>query len=441
MKTRDDSECEEAANDRIARWAGRWKRSNVQNRCGKTAVHVPGASRRHVQREGNSKKNYMSNRERRDETESVSWDTWKALRVQRAWSKSQHLRSSWTCTQTRLGRPSNNVRKHKWWSLQWRNAPTAWPRTQQTVTWVLQKQKLLPWRLELPKEWWRNIFARIGTWSNSHEPCWQSVCESMGIQERTTCHTSEAHKRGCAMIGLRLAWNRIEKWQSNAKMKQREETWEEVNQQWWRRNETWRQVKSVRSSEEVWDQDTKCPRPQGRVRRITHVFSQVFSTSFFYRDVEWIHVWWQFWRVLYFSEFFTNLVDHDFTEYQITQTLTLSWLHAHLEQTRGIRLFTHATRRSDRQGESDCLITFWSKQENPSFNLLFNAVRMRVMRVRGKRVHGVNPWLMRSMNRLCYDCWYLWYMQYVLGNLKQIDDILGPQMEEEIAEVSKSRWS
>ena len=55
-----------------------------------------------------------------------------------------------------------------------------------------------------------------------------------------------------------------------------------------------------------------------------------------------------------------------------------------------------------------------------------------------ERVHGVNPWLMRSMNRLCYDCWYLWKMQYVVGNLKQIDDILIPQIEEEIAEVSKS---
>ena len=55
-----------------------------------------------------------------------------------------------------------------------------------------------------------------------------------------------------------------------------------------------------------------------------------------------------------------------------------------------------------------------------------------------ERVHGVNPWLIRSMNRLCYDCWYLWYMQYVLGNLKQIDDILVAQIEEEIAEVSKS---
>ena len=52
-----------------------------------------------------------------------------------------------------------------------------------------------------------------------------------------------------------------------------------------------------------------------------------------------------------------NLVDRDFTEHQITQTLTLSQLHAQLEQTRGIRLFTH-TQQVDwsRQGESDCLI-------------------------------------------------------------------------------------
>ena len=28
---------------------------------------------------------------------------------------------------------------------------------------------------------------------------------------KTKCHTSEAHTRGCAMIGLRLAWNRIKK--------------------------------------------------------------------------------------------------------------------------------------------------------------------------------------------------------------------------------------
>ena len=52
-----------------------------------------------------------------------------------------------------------------------------------------------------------------------------------------------------------------------------------------------------------------------------------------------------------------NLVDHDLTAHQITQTLTLSRLVAQLEQTRGIRLFTH-TQQVDwnRQGESDCLI-------------------------------------------------------------------------------------
>ena len=50
-----------------------------------------------------------------------------------------------------------------------------------------------------------------------------------------------------------------------------------------------------------------------------------------------------------------KLVDRDLTEYQITQTLTLSRLHAHLEQTRGIRLFTH-TQRIDcsRQGKFEC---------------------------------------------------------------------------------------
>ena len=55
-----------------------------------------------------------------------------------------------------------------------------------------------------------------------------------------------------------------------------------------------------------------------------------------------------------------------------------------------------------------------------------------------ERVHGVNPWMMRSMNRKCDGCWYLWYVQYVPGNLKQIDVFLVPQIEEEITEVSKS---
>ena len=52
-----------------------------------------------------------------------------------------------------------------------------------------------------------------------------------------------------------------------------------------------------------------------------------------------------------------NLIDRDLTAHPITLTLTLSRLVAQLEQTRGIRLFTH-TQQVDwnRQGESDCLI-------------------------------------------------------------------------------------
>ena len=82
-----------------------------------------------------------------------------------------------------------------------------------------------------------------------------------------------------------------------------------------------------------------------------------FSARIFI-NVKWIHVWWQFWHVKYcFFLILMNLVDRDLTEHQITQILTLSRLHAQLEQTRGIRLFTH-TQHVDwsRQGESDCLI-------------------------------------------------------------------------------------
>ena len=66
-------------------------------------------------------------------------------------------------------------------------------------------------------------------------------------------------------------------------------------------------------------------------------------------------------------QIFMNLVDRDLTEYQFTQTLTLSRLHAQLEQTRGIRLFNHPLEQTS----------------NPSFNLPFNAVRIRLVRIRG----------------------------------------------------------
>ena len=85
-KTCDDSECEEDANDRVAGRAGERKTSNVQDSHGKAVVlcqectdiratrlarsasydsweivlHVPGTSRHHVQREGDGRKNYLS---------------------------------------------------------------------------------------------------------------------------------------------------------------------------------------------------------------------------------------------------------------------------------------------------------------------------------------------------------------------------------------------
>ena len=94
------------------------------------------------------------------------------------------------------------------------------------------------------------------------------------------------------------------------------------------------------------------------VRRITQVFffSQVFSKGFYQCQVN-SRLVTILTSQVFFEFFFMKLVDRDLTEHQITQTLTLSRLDAQLEQTRGIRLFTH-TQQVDwsRQGESDCLI-------------------------------------------------------------------------------------
>ena len=86
-----------------------------------------------------------------------------------------------------------------------------------------------------------------------------------------------------------------------------------------------------------------------------------------------------------------------------------------------------------RQGESNCLITFWSKQENPPFN--------------GVRIRGVNPWSesmavtawLRSMNRRCYGCWNFEYAECTWNpeRLEHIVDIPVPQIEKEVAEVDR----
>ena len=84
---------------------------------------------------------------------------------------------------------------------------------------------------------------------------------------------------------------------------------------------------------------TKCPDLKGGVRRITQVFWSSFQQEFLSMSSEF--TFGDNSDKLSIFQFFMNLVDRDLTEYQITQTLTLSRLHAQLEQTRGIRLFTH----------------------------------------------------------------------------------------------------
>ena len=151
--------------------------------------------------------------------------------------------------------------------VQWGNETlTAWPRTQQNSKFEFFWSRII--RLD---NWscWRNgdetSLARTGSWSDSHEPCRQSakgwasmrglgwmkhvmlkhMCVKDVVDKKlrtlafisakenkadlmTKCHTSEAHKRGCAMIGLRLAWYWTKKWRYNVR---------KVNEQQWRRNE------------------------------------------------------------------------------------------------------------------------------------------------------------------------------------------------------------
>ena len=78
----------------------------------------------------------------------------------------------------------------------------------------------------------------------------------------------------------------------------------------------------MKTGEEVSDQD-KVSRPQGRVRRITQVFGQVFSKSFHKCQV-FSHLVKKSVQLSIFS-IFMNLVDRGLTENQITQSLTRKW--------------------------------------------------------------------------------------------------------------------
>ena len=90
------------------------RRAMYRTVVGKTVVHVPGTSRRHVQREGNSKKDHVSNRESRDESEAYC-----EIFERRSECK-EHDRKRYTFKvrervfRQRLGRTSNNVQEHKW---------------------------------------------------------------------------------------------------------------------------------------------------------------------------------------------------------------------------------------------------------------------------------------------------------------------------------------
>ena len=88
---------------------------NVINVLGwKTAVHVPGANRRHVQREGNSKKNYVSNRERPDESEAYSEILGRRSECKEPDRNHYTFEVRERVYRQRLGRASNNMQKHKW---------------------------------------------------------------------------------------------------------------------------------------------------------------------------------------------------------------------------------------------------------------------------------------------------------------------------------------
>ena len=116
----------------------------------------------------------------------------------------------------------------------------------------------------------------------------------------------------------------------------------------------------------------------------------------------------------------------------------------HLEQTRGIRLFTH-TQHVDwsRQGESDCLITLWSKQV--ILRSIFSS--MHCVSNLCESMEWIHDWesvvekhaqtMLQLMDLVCV----VYFGKP--GELEQIVNSPVSQIVEEIAEVSKSLivWS
>ena len=206
---------------------------------------MPGASRRHVQREGNSKKKDVSNRERRDESEAYCEIFERRSKCKEPDRNHYTFEVRERVYRQRLGRAATTCKSTSGGVVQWRNATlTAWSRTQHTVSLSSAEAQLYVLKTgvaegmvtkHLLQELGHEVILMNHVDSQSAK-AWASkrglgrmkhvMLKYMYVQDvvekkltnhayintkqnkadlMTKCHTSEAHKRGCAMIGLRLA--------------------------------------------------------------------------------------------------------------------------------------------------------------------------------------------------------------------------------------------
>ena len=132
-----------------------------------------------------------------------------------------------------------------------------------------------------------------------------------------------------------------------------------------------------------------------------------------------------------FLIFILNLVDRDLTEYQITQILTPSQLHATSGADKGNpTVHTHATRGLEQTRS----IRLFNQTSYPSF-VVFRS--MQCVSDLCNSVEGSmtgTAWL-RSTHRRCFSC-CIWYAYGKPGELKQIVNIPVTQIVDEITEMN-----
>ena len=129
-------------------------------------------SRRHVQREGNSKKNYMSNRERRDESEAYREIPERRSECKEPDRNHYTFQVSERVYRQRLAGQATTCKSTSGGVVQWGNATlTEWSRTQQTVSLSSAEAELFALTTGVcRRDGDETSFASIGTRSNSHEP-------------------------------------------------------------------------------------------------------------------------------------------------------------------------------------------------------------------------------------------------------------------------------